>query len=110
MIEINFPLRDDHDCACVPAMSLPRVRGILQLLGEAIAAKGAGTVPQALSTLHVACAGSLSSWTAVPAVAPEDVFDQTGNQAQFWNYGDESPIGWASNFAETIHVSVLLVL
>ena len=45
----------------VPAMSLPHVRGILQLVGEAIAAKGAGTIPQALRTLHVACAGSVGS-------------------------------------------------
>ena len=35
------------------------------------------------------------------------VFDQTGNPSQFWNYGDESAIGWASNVAETVHVSVL---
>ena len=47
------------------------------------------------------------------AVAPQaeasmhNVFDQTGNPAQFWNYGDESAIGWASNVAETVHVLVL---
>ena len=35
------------------------------------------------------------------------VFDQTGNPALFCNCGDESAIGWASNVAETVHVSVL---
>ena len=35
------------------------------------------------------------------------VFDQTGNHPQFWSYGDESAIGWASNVEETVHVSVL---
>ena len=52
-------------------MSLPRVRGIPQLVGEAIAAKGTGTFPQARRTLHVACVESVSSWTAVAPVAPE---------------------------------------
>ena len=55
----------------VPAMSLPHERGVPQLVGEVIVAQGAGTIPQALRTLHVACAGSVRSWAAVAAVAPE---------------------------------------
>ena len=51
----------------VPSMPLPHVRGILQLVGEAIAAKGAGTFPQALRSPHVACA--IGSWPSVAAVA-----------------------------------------
>ena len=39
--------------------------------------------------------------------ATHDIFDQTGNHAQFWNYGDESAIGWASNVADAVHVSVV---
>ena len=74
----------------MPAMSLPHVRGILLLVWEAIAAKGAGTIPQALRTLHVACARSISSWTAVAAVAPEAEASRN-----------------ASNVAATVHVSVL---
>ena len=65
------PRRPRPPSLLVLAMSLPHVQGIPQLVGEAIAAKGAGTIPQALRTLHVACAGSTGSWTAVAAVAPE---------------------------------------
>ena len=35
------------------------------------------------------------------------VFDQTGNPAEFWNDGDESAMGWASNVAETVHPRAL---
>ena len=98
----STPRRPRPPSLLAPAMSLPRVRGILQLVWEAIVAKGAGTTPQALRTLHVACAGSIGSWTAVTAVATKPkhhakhhVFKQTGKLAQFWNYGDESAIGWA---------------
>ena len=64
MIEIHFPplRRPRPPSLLVPLMSLPRVRGIPQLVGEAIAAKGTGTFPQARRTLHVACVESVSSW------------------------------------------------
>ena len=109
MIEILLPTprRPRPPSLPVPAMPLPRVRGILQVVGEAIAAKGAGTFPQVHRTPHVACAGSTHSWTVGVDHATHHMFDQTGNPAQFWNYGDESAIGWASNVAETMHVSVL---
>ena len=73
VIEIHFPPRDDPrpPSLPVPAMSLPHVRGVPQLVGEAIAAMGAGTKPQALRNLHVACTGSISSWAAVAAAAPQ---------------------------------------
>ena len=64
MIEIPFPPRDDHDrrVLCLRCLCL---------MYEEFHSWGAGTFPQALRTLHVACAGSTSSWTAVAAVAPE---------------------------------------
>ena len=31
----------------------------------------------------------------------------TGNPVRFCNYGDESAVGWASNVADTVHVSAL---
>ena len=35
------------------------------------------------------------------------LFDQNGNPAQFWTYGDEPALGWASSVAETVHVSAV---
>ena len=116
MIEIHFPplQRPRPPNPLVPAMSLPRVRGIPQLVGEAIAAKGKGTFPQARRTLHVACVESVSSWTAVAPVAPETEASRNASRVRSdWepstvlSCGDESAIGWASNVAETVHVSVL---
>ena len=45
------PRRPRPPSLLVPAMSLPLERGILRLVGEAIAAKCVGTLPQALRTL-----------------------------------------------------------
>ena len=95
-------------------MSLPYVRGILQLVGEAIAAK-----TRELFRGHTSHSTSLARDRLVPGRpwlqwrtkpkhhAMHHMFDQTGDLAQFWKDGDECAIGWASNVAETVHVSVL---
>ena len=95
-------------------MSVPHVRGIFQQVREASAAKGAGTLPQAFALYMSLARDRLLpgrpwlQWRAKPKHhATHRVLGQTGNPAQFWNFGDESAIGWASNVAETVHVSVL---
>ena len=73
MIEIHFQPRDNHDrrvYLCLRCLCLVYEESH-SWSGEAIVAMGAGTVPQALRTPHVASAGSVSCWAAVAAVAPE---------------------------------------
>ena len=78
-------------------MSVPHVRGIPQQVGEASAAKGAGTIPQAFALYMSLARDRLVpgrpwlQWRAKPKHhATHHVFDQNGNPAQFWNNGDES--------------------
>ena len=116
MIEIHFPPCADHDrrvYLCLRCLCLV-YKEFYSWSGEAIAAKGAGTIPQALRTLYMSLARvpllpgqPWLQWRPKPHHAMHHVFDQTGNPAQLWNYSDESAIGWASNVAETVHVSVL---
>ena len=115
MIEIHFPPRDNHDrrvylclrCLCLVYKEFYSWSG-----------KRSWQRARELYRRHFALHMSLPRDRLVPGQpwlqwrskpkhhAMHHVSDQTGNPAQFWNYGDESAIGWASNVAETVHVSV----
>ena len=116
MIEIHFPPRDDHDRRVYLCL-----RCLCLMYEEFYSWSGKRSRQRAreLYRRHFALYMSLARNRLVPGQpwlqwrpkpkhhATHHVFDQTGNPAQFWNYGDESAIGWASNVAETVHVSVL---
>ena len=116
MIEIHFPPRDDHDrrvdlclrCLCLMYEEFYSWSGKRSRQRAREQNRRHFALYMSLARARLVPGQAWLRWRPKPKHhAMHHVLDQARNPAQFWNYGDESAIGWASNVAETVHVSVI---